>query len=447
MTTILVIDDDKNSLAALSCALKKFDFSIFEAQSAPKAKEILNVRDVDVVVSDVVMGETSGLDLVDYITENFPNIKCILVTAFGTIEMAVDAIKRGAYDYITKPINIDKLKISIDRAIKTKELEKRVLELEEQVSEKYSFKNIIGKSKIIQDIFDRIEKIAPTDATVLISGESGVGKELVAKDIHFNSKRVKFPFVTVNCAAIIPTLFESELFGHERGAFTGAIKTKVGKFEFARRGTLFLDEIGDLPLTVQPKLLRVLEANEIERVGGTATIECDVRLIAATNKNLKDEIDKGRFREDLYHRLSVVSLHIPPIRERVEDIPYLVDYFVSYFSKHHNKNIKKVTRETIEMLQLYHWSGNVRELKNILESIVILTNSDTITPRDLPSHFSKELPKSVKFDHGLSLDEIEKEVILETLKRTNNNKVKTSEILKIGLKTLYRRLEDYGIKD
>jgi DNA-binding NtrC family response regulator len=390
----------------------------------------------------------SGEEFLKNALERYPNLPIIILTAFGTIENAVEAMRNGAYDFITKPLNIDKLSLIVKRALENSLLKRQNRELLSQLRKKYSFENIIGKSAVMKKVFETIELVAPSRANVLVTGESGTGKEMIADAIHHNSPRRDKPYVKVHCAALPETLLESELFGHEKGAFTGAIARKRGRFELANLGTIFLDEIGEISLQTQVKLLRVIQEREFERVGGEERIKVDVRIVSASNKNLKEEIDKGNFREDLFYRLNVVSIHVPPLRDRPDDIPLMVHKFIEEFSKDNNKEIEGITNGALQALMSYKWPGNVRELRNVIESIVVLTKSKVITEGDLPSYvLSKDEKLSLKLPAGMSLADVEKHLILFTLENTGGNKTKASEILKIGRKTLHRKLAEYGIAE
>jgi DNA-binding NtrC family response regulator len=355
-------------------------------------------------------------------------------------------MRNGAYDFITKPLNIDKLSLIVKRALENSSLKRQNRELLNQLKKRYSFENIIGKSAPMKKVFETIELVAPSRANVLIYGESGTGKEMIADAIHHNSPRREKPYVKVHCAAIPETLLESELFGHEKGAFTGAIARKRGRFELANQGTIFLDEIGEISMPMQVKLLRVLQQREFERVGGEEQVKVDVRIISATNKNLKEETDNGNFREDLYYRLDVVSIQVPPLRERRDDIPLMVHKFIEEFAAENNKPVQGITNGALQALMAYRWPGNVRELRNVIESIVVLTKSDIIAEQAIPEYImSTDEKTSLKLAAGISLPEAEKQLILFTLQNAGGNKTKAAETLKIGRKTLHRKLAEYGI--
>lgn len=383
--TVLIVDDEPNYLVILEELLAEEGYTVLTAENASRGFELAVGHEVDVVVTDMKMPGIDGMTFLDNLHKLKPDLPIIMMTAYGTIERAVEAMKKGAFDYICKPFENEEFKMIVARAVEHYRLLKRNRELEEEVKNRYSFRNIIGKSPAMEKVFYVVEKIAPSRSTVLITGESGTGKELIAKAIHYQSLRRDKPFVSVNCGALPETLLESELFGHERGAFTGAIQQRKGRFELAHEGTLFLDEISEIPLHLQVKLLRVLQEMEFERVGGTQTIRVDVRIIAATNRDLKKEVELGRFRSDLFYRLNVVNIHLPPLRERVEDIPLLVTHFLDKYSKESGRETSlTVDKETMKCLMEYRWPGNVRELENVIERAVLLSRGDTITLADLP---------------------------------------------------------------
>lgn len=443
---LLIVDDEKHIREGLERALTPEDYEVELASNGKEALSSLDQGDVDLIITDLKMPELSGEELMREALEKYPYLPVIILTGHGTIENAVEAMRNGAYDYITKPLNIDKLSLIVKRALENSSLKRQNRELLQQLKKKYSFENIIGKSTPMKKVFEIIELVAPSRANVLIYGESGTGKEMIADAIHHNSPRRDKPYVKVHCAALPETLLESELFGHEKGAFTGAITRKRGRFELANLGTIFLDEIGEISPQTQVKLLRVVQEREFERVGGEESIKIDVRMISATNKNLKDEIKKGNFREDLYYRLDVVSIHVPPLRERKDDIPLMVHKFIEEFSQQNNKEIEGITNGALQALMSYKWPGNVRELRNVIESIVVLTKTKVISEQDLPSYIlSRDEQSSLKLSAGISLSEAEKKLILFTLENTGGNKTRASEVLKIGRKTLHRKLAEYGI--
>jgi len=443
---LLIVDDEKHIREGLEKALTLDGFDVELASDGKEALDKLKEEDIDLIISDLKMPRLSGEELIKRALERYPNLPIIILTGHGTIENAVEAMRNGAYDFITKPLNIDKLSLIVKRALENSSLKRQNRELLKQLKQKYSFENIIGKSTPMKKVFETIELVAPSRANVLIYGDSGTGKEMIADAIHHNSPRRDKAYVKVHCAALPESLLESELFGHEKGAFTGAIARKRGRFELANLGTIFLDEIGEISQQTQVKLLRVIQQREFERVGGEEQVKVDVRIISATNKNLKEEIENGGFREDLYYRLNVVSIHVPPLRERKADIPLMVHKFLEEFTKENNKNIEGVTNGAIQALMSYRWPGNVRELRNVIESIVVLTKASVINEHDLPAYIlSKNEQSSLKLPVGVSLAEAEKRLILFTMENTGGNKTRASEILHIGRKTLHRKLAEYGI--
>ncbi len=443
---LLIIDDEKNIREGLQRALTLDGYDVMLASDGREALDRIDEGDIDLVITDLKMPRLSGEELMKDALENYPYLPIIILTGHGTIENAVEAMRNGAYDFITKPLNIDKLSLIVKRALENSSLKRQNRELLNQLKKKYSFENIIGKSAAMKKVFETVELVAPSRANVLIYGESGTGKEMIADAIHHNSPRRDKPYVKVHCAALPETLLESELFGHEKGAFTGAIMRKRGRFELASLGTIFLDEIGEISLKTQVKLLRVIQEREFERVGGEQSVKVDVRIISATNKNLKEEIERGSFREDLYYRLDVVSIHVPPLRDKKDDIPLMVHKFIEDFSSENNKEIEGITNGALKSLMSYKWPGNVRELRNVIESIVVLTKSKVITEQDLPPDIlSKDERSYLKLPAGVDLGEAEKRLILFTLENTGGNKTKASEILRIGRKTLHRKLAEYGM--
>jgi len=442
---LLIVDDEKHIREGLEKALTSDGYDVELASDGKQGLERIEEGDIDLVITDLKMPSISGEELMKEAVDRFPYLPIIILTGHGTIENAVQAMRNGAYDYLTKPLNIDKLSLIVNRALENSSLKRQYRELLNQLKKKYSFENIIGKSATMKKVFETIEQVAPSRANVLIYGESGTGKEMIADAIHHNSPRRDKPYIKVHCAALPETLLESELFGHEKGSFTGAIARKKGRFELANTGTIFLDEIGEISVQTQVKLLRVIQEREFERVGGEEPIKVDVRIISATNKELKEEIEKGSFREDLYYRLDVVSIHVPPLRERTDDIPLMVHKFIEEFASENNKEIEGITNGALQALMSYKWPGNVRELRNVIESIVVLTKSKVINEQDLPSYIlAKDEKSSIKIPAGIDLAEAEKRIILFTLDNTGGNKTKASEILNIGRKTLHRKLAEYG---
>jgi DNA-binding NtrC family response regulator len=438
---ILVVDDEAPIREILKKGLSQIGgFFVEVAQNGREAIEKIE-RDVfDLVLTDIKMPEMDGLELLKTIKGTWPDIMVILMTAYGSIETAVEAMKMGANDYITKPIDLNELSIHISKVQRENLLLRENLQLRKEVRKKFEFKNIIGKSKPMQEIFSLIEKVAPSNSTVIIYGGSGTGKELVSKAIHYNSTRADKPFIPFNCGAIPETLVESELFGHTKGAFTGAIQTKKGLFEEAHGGTLFLDEISTILPSVQVKLLRVLQEKEVMKVGSTERTKIDVRMIAATNENLEVHVKKGMFREDLFYRLHVFPILLPDLKERKEDIPLLAYHFLNLYMKENQKQIKGISKEAMKLLLEYHWPGNVRELENAIERAVVMADQDYLIPRDFSENLKEKAEGLIK--RGVmdrkSLEDIKAEYITEILKETGENKRIAAEILKVNPRTLYR---------
>ena len=444
-TKLLIVDDDESHRQMLKAVLSEEGCRITEASGGKEAVALSEKNSFDLVLMDIRMQEMSGIDALKIIKAKRPELPILLMTAYGTVKSAVEALKLGAIDYLTKPLDIQELKIAVKNAVKNVKTE--------EVSDK-DFPEIIGRSKKIKEILETVLRISPTDATVLISGESGTGKELIANSIHQKSKRHDGPFIKVNCAALTETLLESELFGHEKGAFTGAISKKEGRFELADKGTIFLDEIGDMSPATQAKVLRVLQEREFERVGGTKTLKVDVRVIAATNKELDKEVKAGRFRDDLYYRLNVVTIHMPSLRERNVDIIPLSDHFLRYYKEKNNKAIKGLHPEALSLMQSYNWPGNVRELENAIERAVIMSRGEYIAPSDLPiaiqsyPSFDSPLSKGGQrgVETGATIKDVEKGLILKTLRETNGNRTKASSILGITRRTLLNKIKEYNIR-
>jgi two-component system NtrC family response regulator len=457
MDTILIVDDEKNYPLILSAVLQDVGYETLTANSGMEALEILNHAnaDVDLVLTDMKMPVMDGIELLEKIKAINPHLPVMMMTAYGTVEKAVEAMQKGAYNYILKPFDNEGLIIFVKKAIDMYQVVKDNLRLRDVVETRYNFGNIVGKSKRMQEVFELIKKMAPSSATVLIEGESGTGKELVAKSIHFNSPRKDKPFVAVNCSALSENLLESELFGHEKGAFTGAIAMKKGRFELADGGTLFLDEIGELSQNLQVKLLRVLQERAFERVGGTKPVPVNIRIIAATNKNLKHETEQGRFREDLYYRLNVLYLVLPPLRERVEDIRLLVDHMIEKYASERRPGLQVtgVDQEVDRLLYSYSWPGNVRELENAIERAMVLCPGNIIRVSDLPREFKKSISHSLQLE-GISdnaklyetLDMVEKSMIERALAISGNVQSHAAELLGIGKSGLNQKIKKYGIK-
>lgn len=450
--SVLVVDDEVGARESLKMILKN-DYEVFLAKNAEEAFLQIRGHSPDVILLDIILPDLDGLKVLEKIKQSEPDVIVIMITATKTVKTAVEAMKLGAYDYVTKPFDIDELRLIISRALSAQALEKEVKYLRGEVDKSFGFGNIIGKSKGMEEIFKMVRQIADSKSTVLIMGESGTGKELISRAIHYNSNRKNYPFVTINCAAIPETLIESELFGHEKGAFTNAIERKLGRFEVGHQGTLFLDEIGELSLATQAKILRFLEEREFNRVGGSKTIKVDVRLIAATNKDLTQLLKKGSFREDLFYRINVVPIVIPPLRERREDIPPLLDHFIRKFNEENNKNVKGISKEALELIISYEWPGNVRELENLVERVIALTSDEYIQPHELP--FSLINVSKMNGLKGSVLDgkvpflkaeeEFEKGIILDALKRTNYVQSRAAEMLGISRRILKYKMDKLGI--
>ena len=450
--SVLIVDDEVGARESLKMILKN-DYEVFLAKNAEEAFLQVKTHSPDLILLDIILPDLDGLKVLEKIRQNDPDMIVIMITATKTVKTAVEAMKLGANDYVTKPFDVDELRLIITRSLSTKALEQEVKYRREEMDKNFDFGNIIGKSKLMKEIFKVVKQIADSKSTALIMGESGTGKELISRAIHYNSNRKTFPFVTINCAAIPETLIESELFGHEKGAFTNAIERKLGRFEVAHQGTLFLDEIGELSLATQAKILRFLEEREFNRVGGSKTIKVDVRLITATNKDLNQLIKKGSFREDLYYRINVVPIVIPPLRERKEDIPMLIDHFIIKFNGENNKNVKGISKEALDLMMQYEWPGNVRELENLVERVIALTSNESIQLNELPLSF-KNIPKinglkeSVlegKVSFTQAEEDFEREVILDALKKTNYIQSHAAEILGISRRILKYKMDKLGI--
>ncbi len=449
---ILVVDDEDAQREIIADVLMRAKYEIKQASNADDAVKEINKDRLDLIITDLRMDNGSGMDVLREAKQLSPETEIIVMTAYGSIESAVEAMRQGAYDYITKPFDKDVLLVSVRKALEHKQLREENLKLRELVETRFTLGNIVGVSEKMQKVFRTIEKSVPVNSTVLIQGESGTGKELVARSIHFNGPRKKKPFIAVNCAAVPENLIESELFGHEKGAFTGAVHTKIGKFELADGGTIFLDEIGDMSLELQAKLLRVLQEMKLERVGGTELITVDVRVIAATNKNLHEAVLNGRFREDLFFRLNVILIEIPPLRVRPEDIPPLIDHFKKKLSQKFQREYPPIEPAVIDKFMTYHWPGNVREVENTLERLLVLTDKNRIELSDLPQnmltpqsdvqqHGDISLP-----DEGVSIEDVEKRLITEALARTGGHIMKASKLLGMTYKTIQYRIKKYQIR-
>lgn len=444
---ILLVEDDKRTLEALSRGLEQEGYEVLRANNGREAVDRLARTEVDVVITDVRMPAMDGMELLESLRSLCPDTQVILMTAYATVEQAVAAIKKGAYDFVTKPINLGRLDLVIRKAIEHRELKTENIYLRQRLKETSPFDQIVGVSREMHGVFETIRQVAPTNATVLIQGESGTGKELVANAIHFVSDRAEGPLIKFSCATLADGVIESELFGHERGAFTGAQKLHRGRFELADGGTLFIDEVGEMSLATQVKFLRVLQEKEFERVGGSKTIEVDFRVIVATNKDLEESVTQGEFRQDLYYRLNVVRINVPPLRKRPEDIPLLVTHYLKVFNDKHGRTVERVSPVAMKRLMAYSWPGNVRELMNCVENIVLISKQSIVGVEDLPPPFDKEGLEEPSFtvDAITSLAELEKKAILQTLHSVGGNKRKAARILGIGVKTLYRKLEKFSL--
>jgi len=444
--TILIIDDEKNIREGLGAAFEMEGYEVRLAANGKEGLDCIAKGDIDLVITDLRMDGISGEEVLRRVTTETPGIPVIVLTGHGSIDAAVDAMRNGAYDFLTKPLNLDRLSMLVKRALERRELSLQHTQLKAEVSSAHTLDNMIGKSGEMQKVFTLIKKVAPTKASVLITGESGVGKELVADAIHNLSPRSAHEMIKVHCAALSETLLESELFGHEKGAYTGAEKMQKGRFELAHESTIFLDEIGEVNASVQVKLLRVLQDHKIIRVGGEKTIDIDVRVIAATNRDMEKEVKEGRFREDLYYRLNVVHIAVPPLRERRDDIPLLLNAFLKEYAKENGKNVTGIDNRARALLYKYDWPGNIRELRNCIESAVVMCGGNEITPEDLPPTVSASIAApSITIPVGTTLDDAEKAIICENLAANKGNKSKTADILGIGRKTLHRKLQEYGI--
>lgn len=444
---LLIVDDEKNTREGLKWALEREEMEVQTAGDGEEALAMLRADPAELVITDLKMPRMDGMELLRHLREEFPETDVVILTGHGTVESAVEAMRVGAFHYLIKPVNLDELKLLLERVVERRRFREENERLRAEVDQLYGFEQIVGRSAAMQEVFQRVRQVAPTRASVLIQGDTGTGKELIARAIHHNSPRRHRPFVAVNCGALAESLLESELFGHEKGAFTNAVRTKPGRFEMADRGTIFLDEISETSPEFQVKLLRVLQEQEIERVGGTQTIKVDIRIIAATNRDLEQEVAEGRFREDLFWRLNVVRIVVPPLRERPEDIPLLIEFFLNQFNKEHGKQVTLSPR-ALALLTTYSWPGNVRQLRTTIESLVILSTSREISPRQLPPEIQRETAPAqvVKFRVGTPLREAEKELIQATLAANDGNKALAARLLGLGRKTLYRKLEEYGIE-
>jgi len=445
--TILIVEDDSLVQAFLKEACQRLKIGVETASSGEEAFEKMSATNFDVVLSDIRMPTISGMEVLKRVKETTPDTKVVMMTAYATVENAVEAMKLGAFDYIVKPFSADEIEMVIKRALEYQRLIEENKRLRSQLAGRYKFENIVGKSHGMQKVFEQIQVVSDSKATVLITGDTGTGKELVATAIHFNSNRKDYPFIRINCAAIPEGLIEAELFGFEKGAFTGAIRKTTGRFEIAHGGTLLLDEISEVSSNLQGKLLRVLQEKEFERLGSGETIQVDVRIIATTNKNLVAETKKGNFREDLFYRLNVFPIHLPVLKDRKEDIPALVEHFIKRYSAENNKHISGVSEEVMELLLNYPWPGNVRELENYIERAVVVAKNKILSPGEFPRELALPVEASqVELQVGESLANVERNLILKTLASYDNNQTKAADVLGISTRTLRNKLKEYGLR-
>ncbi|MEM9073038.1 MAG: sigma-54 dependent transcriptional regulator [Myxococcota bacterium] len=463
-TQILVADDEPNLRRVLSAQLTRDGYEVHVAEDGAAALQTFEDHHIDVLITDLRMPKIDGMELLKAVVQKYPDVPVIMITAHGTVDTAVEALKIGAFDYVTKPFDRDELKRVVDKAARVRDIADREVAL--QPSERGRYR-IIGESQPMMDVYDVIERVADTPSTVLITGESGTGKELIARALHDNSSRANKPFIAVHCAAIPGDLIESELFGYEKGAFTGAVTSKPGRFELADKGTLFLDEIGEIPLNMQVKLLRAIQEQQFERVGGVKTLGVDVRLVAATNRDLKDEIAKGAFREDLYYRLNVVHLHLPPLRERTSDVPLLLAHFLTRFNARLKRKVQGFSEEADRLLRAYPWRGNIRELENVVERCMLFCDGDTIEASHLPAEVREAsvagvadgllqtdaVVRSAGVGAGLkdvvkeATAKLERELIVRALEQTGGNVTHTARLLKISRKSLQTKMKELGLRE
>lgn len=446
--SVLVVDDDRGHRTMLKALLTGWGYSVEEADDGDTAIENVREKPFDLILMDIRMVKVSGLEALNIIKSINPAIPVIIMTAYSSVETAIEAMKKGAYEYLTKPLDFDELRLKMGQAMEHTQLKAENRHLKELIGLQFDTQNIIGRSPVMVSLLETTSRVALSDATVLISGESGTGKEMIAGAIHFNSPRKDHPFIKINCAALAEGLLESELFGHEKGAFTGALRRKEGSFRQAHGGSLFLDEVSEMSLAMQVKLLRVLQEREFTRVGGEEIVHVDVRIIAATNKDLKELVRQNMFRDDLFYRLNVISLHLPPLRERREDVPLLADHFLNKFAEKNSKQIKGFTPQAMDKLIKYDWPGNIRELMNTVERGVVLANSTFLDERDLPiiSVENETMAQAQDTSVDLSLEEIEKASILKTLEVTNGNKSEAARRLGITRMTLHKKLKKYSME-
>jgi two-component system, NtrC family, response regulator AtoC len=440
---LLIVDDEQHTREGLELALEE-NYEVFLASSPDEAFNAIEAEKFEVVLTDLRMSGQSGMSVIDFAINHPTAPICIMMTAYGEVDVAVEAMKRGAFDFLSKPVNLEKLELLIKRGLEGRKLEKENTDLHLRLDKRFSFQGILGKSPALEKVLEQIQLVGPSKATVLLTGETGTGKELVAQSIHQNSDRSRGPFVPVHCAALPSNLLESELFGHEKGAFTGASERRIGRFESAEGGTLFLDEIGEIDSSTQVKLLRFLETKSIERLGSSKTIEIDTRLVCATNRNLLALTQKGDFREDLYYRLNVVTVDLPPLRDRGDDIGLLIEHFLNVFANENNFEQPRLSRDAIAILNNYSWPGNIRELRNFCENVVVLKRGSEITPYDLDPRFTLVAEDSddptLPVDTSLSVEENEKRLLRNALVRSQGNRTKAAELMGVSRRTLHRKL-------
>jgi DNA-binding NtrC family response regulator len=441
---ILIVEDDPNVGESIRLLLKKKGYAIRLASNGKEALHFFRHEMVDLMITDLVMPKMDGIELLEAVKALRPETEVIVISAQGTIEKAVQAMKLGAFDFIEKPINPRVISWVIERALEKQTLVLQNRDLRLQLEDKFHFKNIIGKSEKMVKVFELIHHIAPYDSSVLIIGESGTGKELIANAIHYHSPRATMPFIKVSCASLSEGIIESELFGHEKGAFTGAITSRKGRFELAHNGTLFLDEVEDIPPSTQIKLLRVLQEGEFERVGGNRTIKINIRIIAASNRDLQEVVRNGNFREDLYYRLNVVNIRLPLLKDRREDIPFLVNFFIEKYNKRYHMKVKGISQRAMNLFNDYKWTGNVRELENTIESILVINSPEVIDIQHLPQEIRdfKESPEVISVKIGTPLEEVEREILIQTLRATRGNKRRAAQLLGINVRTIHRKMEE-----
>ncbi|MGE3151137.1 MAG: sigma-54-dependent transcriptional regulator [Nitrospiraceae bacterium] len=446
---ILVVDDEVNIRGALVTMLERKGYAVHGVGTAEEALEQLNTSNVELVITDLKMPGIGGMAFLKRLREHWPQTEVVVMTAYGSIDTAVEAMRGGAYDYLTKPIDRERFPVVVAKALERQALASENRQLRDRLEARTRFDQMVGESEPMQRIYTLVEMVADSDVTVLLTGESGTGKELVARAIHHKSPRADGPFITMNCGALPESLFESELFGYEKGAFTGAVTTKMGRFELADGGTLLLDEVGELSLKSQVDFLRVLETKEFRRLGGTKLITVDTRIVAATNRNLEEAVKQGGFREDLYYRLNVVPIRLPPLRDRADDIPFLIERFLAEFSAQHHRVPKEVSREAMRLLRFYAWPGNIRQLRNLMERLVVTVKDIIIQPEHLPEEIrvSQEDVRTMVVKLGTSLEQIERDVIRRTLAEVTNHREKAAKLLGISLRALQYKIKEYGIRD